>query len=151
MQIADSRCEGLIVTPGFVDLHVHLREPGFEYKEDITTGCMAAVAGGFTTIFCMPNTKPANDNTATNSYILKRSAETALCTVYPVGAISKELKGESLSNIDGLARAGVIAISDDGACVQNEQLMKEAMQRAARLDLLVITIRKITVLTTAVA
>lgn len=137
LQIIDAK--GLVVVPGFIDLHVHLREPGFEYKEDIESGSKAAVAGGFTTIFCMPNTKPANDNVETNNYILKRASEVGLCSIYPVGAISKELKGEVLADIEGLANASVIAISDDGGCVQNEAQMKCAMEIAKKLHLLVIS------------
>ena len=95
-------CRGLVVSPGFVDLHTHLREPGQEYKEDIASGTRAAVAGGFTTICCMPNTTPVCDNRAVTDLIVRQAREHGACRVHPIGAISKGLKGESLAEIGGL-------------------------------------------------
>ncbi|MGZ3439670.1 MAG: amidohydrolase family protein, partial [Polyangia bacterium] len=92
-------CTGRVVAPGFVDLHVHLREPGHEYKEDIASGARAAAAGGFTTVCCMPNTNPPNDNRAVTELIIRRAREAAVVRVLPIGAISKGLKGESLSEM----------------------------------------------------
>ena len=130
--------KGLIVSPGFIDMHAHLREPGFEQKEDIESGSKSAVAGGFTTILCMPNSNPANDCEKITKQIVQRSEEVGLIKVLPVGAISKNLNGEELTNINEMKKAGVIAISDDGSCVQNDEVMKTAMMRAKDLDLLVI-------------
>lgn len=124
--------------PAFIDLHVHLREPGFEYKEDIESGSRAARAGGYSSILCMPNTKPANDNPETTRYILRRAREVGLVRVFPVGAISKNLEGRELADIEGMAGEGVIAVSDDGSCVRNESLMRRAMEIAKKLGLLVI-------------
>jgi dihydroorotase len=128
-----------IIVPSFIDLHVHLREPGFEYKEDIESGSRAALAGGFRTIFCMPNTKPVNDSVATTRYIKGRAKEIGLVDIYPVGAITKNLEGKGLADIEGMASEGVIAISDDGSSVQDAALMEEAMSVAKRLGLLVIS------------
>jgi len=126
---------GMIVTPGFTDIHVHLREPGFEYKEDIESGSRAAVAGGFTTVCCMPNTDPVNDTASVCEYIRKRAASVALCRVLPVGAISHGLKGEALADIGDLKEAGAIAISDDGKPVMNSLLMRRAAEYASSFDL----------------
>lgn len=128
----------VIPAPAFIDLHVHLREPGQEYKEDIESGCRAARAGGFGTVFCMPNTNPVNDNPEVTKYILRRANEVGLVKVYPVCAISKNLEGKELVDFEAMAKEGVIAVSDDGSCVQNESLMLEAMKIAAKLDILVI-------------
>jgi dihydroorotase len=119
-----------IVSPGFIDLHTHLRDPGQKYKESIETGTAAAVAGGFTRICCMPNTEPVNDSANTTDYIVKRAHEAGLCHVHPVGAITKGLAGESLAGIAGLKKAGCVAVSDDGSCVQNAQLMRLAFDYA---------------------
>jgi len=102
--------QGKIVTPGLIDVHVHLREPGFEYKETIHTGVKAAVAGGFTAVCCMANTNPVNDNQEVTRYILKRATECGLARVYPIGAVSKQLKGEELACIGELKEAGVVSI-----------------------------------------
>lgn len=130
---------GLIVSPGFIDLHTHLREPGFEYKEDIESGSMAAVAGGFTSVFCMPNTNPVNDNRETTRYIMKRAGEVGILNIYPVGAISKNVSGVELSDMVGMSEEGVIAVSDDGSSVQNEELMRRGFELAKKLHLTVIS------------
>lgn len=122
--------KGCIVSPGFIDLHTHLRDPGQKYKESIETGTAAAVAGGFTRVCCMPNTEPVNDSANTTDYIVKRAREVGACHVHPIGAITKGLAGESLAGIAGLKKAGCVAISDDGKCVQNAQLMRLAFDYA---------------------
>ena len=120
----------LIVAPGLIDLHVHLREPGFGWKETIETGARAAAAGGFTTIVCMPNTLPAADTPGTIAWIRDRAAEVACVNVLPSGAISKGLMGEELAPIGSLKQAGVVAITDDGRCIQNNELMRRAVEYA---------------------
>ncbi|MEY2585537.1 MAG: dihydroorotase [Verrucomicrobiota bacterium] len=120
----------LIVAPGLIDLHVHLREPGFAWKETIESGARAAAAGGFTTIVCMPNTSPAADSPGTIAWIRDRAAEVACVNVLPSGAISKGLMGEELAPIGSLRQAGVVAITDDGRCVQNNLLMRRAIEYA---------------------
>ncbi|UCG80843.1 MAG: dihydroorotase [Desulfobacterales bacterium] len=129
---------GRIVTPGLIDMHVHLREPGHEYKETVATGCLAAAHGGFTAICCMPNTDPVNDNQSVTDYILKKARIADTVRVYPVGAISRGLRGESLSDFGELKAAGVVALSDDGNPVMNAQLMRRALEYAKGFDLLVI-------------
>src|SRR5439155_1576764 len=119
----------LIVCPGLIDMHVHLREPGFGHKETIDSGARAAAAGGFTTIVCMPNTSPVADNPSTIAWIRNRAAS-ACVNVLPTGAISKDLAGEELAPIGSLAQAGVVAITDDGHCVQNHELMRRAVEYA---------------------
>ena len=119
----------LIVCPGLIDIHVHLREPGFGHKETIESVARAAAAGGFTTIVCMPNTSPAADNSSTIAWIKNRAAG-ACVNVLPTGAISKDLAGEELAPIGSLAQAGVVAITDDGHCVQNHELMRRAVEYA---------------------
>ena len=114
----------LVVAPGFVDLHVHLREPGQEYKEDIVSGSRAAASGGFTTVCCMPNTVPPNDCRAVTELIVRRAREAALVRVRPVGAISKGLAGESLAEMGEMRDAGIVAVSDDGKPVMNAELMR---------------------------
>jgi dihydroorotase len=121
---------GLIVAPGLIDLHVHLREPGFGWKETIETGARAAAAGGFTTIVCMPNTSPVADSPGTIAWIRDRAAEVACVNVLPTGSISKGLMGEELAPIGSLKQAGVVAITDDGRCVQNNELMRRAVEYA---------------------
>ena len=121
---------GLHVFPGLIDMHVHLREPGFEYKEDIESGSKAAVKGGFTQVCCMPNTNPVTDNKVVVSYIKNRAKEVGLCKVHPIGAISKGLKGEQLAEIGDMKKAGAVAISDDGVSVSNSRLMYLAMEYA---------------------
>jgi dihydroorotase len=118
----------LIVSPGLIDMHVHLREPGFGHKETIESGAQAAAAGGFTTIVCMPNTSPAADNPSTIAWITNRACSIACVNVLPTGAISKNLAGEELAPIGSLAQTGVIAITDDGHCVQNHEVMRRAVE-----------------------
>src|SRR5207247_2343836 len=118
----------LIVAPGFIDLHVHLREPGREDEETIESGSQAAAAGGFTTICCMPNTNPVNDNPAVTSYILKEAERRAVTRIFPIGAISLGSAGENLAEIGEMVSAGVVGISDDGKPVMNGQLMRRAME-----------------------
>ena len=122
--------EGLHVFPGLIDMHVHLREPGFEGKEDIESGSKAAVAGGFTQICCMPNTNPVNDNAVVTTYIKYRSEQVNLCKVHPIGSITKGEKGEELAEIGKMASAGAVAISDDGRSVMDSKIMRLAMEYA---------------------
>ncbi len=129
---------GKIVAPGLIDMHVHLREPGFEYKETIRTGCQAAAAGGFSSICCMANTDPVNDNSSVTEYILNKAATEGCVNVFPIGAISKGLKGESLAEIGELKEAGIIAISDDGNPIMNSNLMRRALEYAKVFELPVI-------------
>ena len=126
---------GRWVTPGFVDLHVHLREPGQEYKETVATGARAAVAGGFTAVCAMPNTKPVNDNTSVTELVLARAAAAGLARVYPVGAISKGLAGEELAEYGELKAAGCVALSDDGRPVMSSGLMRRALEYARAFGL----------------
>lgn len=131
--------EGLVVVPGLIDMHTHLREPGFEYKETIQTGTSAAVAGGFTAVACMANTQPVNDNQSVTEYILKQAQRAQSARVFPVGAISVGLKGEALAEYGELKEAGVVALSDDGNPVMNNQLMRRAMEYARAFDLPIIS------------
>jgi dihydroorotase len=130
--------KGRLVLPGFVDLHVHFREPGFEYKETIQSGAAAAVAGGFTTVCCMPNTNPVNDNQAITEFIVDRAREAGLANVLPIGAITKGSEGKELAEIGDLRRAGCVAISDDGRPVMNSLVMRRAMEYALAFDVPVI-------------
>jgi dihydroorotase len=127
--------KGLIVAPGLIDSHVHLREPGFSHKETIESGARAAAAGGFTTVVCMPNTSPVADNPSTIAWIKDRAEATACVNVLPTGAITKNIAGEELAPIGSLAKAGVVAITDDGHCVQNHELMRRAVEYARMFDL----------------
>lgn len=122
---------GSFVMPGFIDLHVHLREPGLEYKETIKTGAKAAAKGGFTTICAMPNTKPVIDNAEQIRWVKEKSKEDAIINVYQIGAVTKAQKGQELADIIDMADAGAIGISEDGKSVMNAQLYKEAMKLAA--------------------
>ena len=122
-------CEGLVIIPGICDMHVHLRDPGQTHKEDILTGCEAAAAGGVTAVACMPNTIPSADSPEVIEYILKKAAG-AKAKVYPVGCITKGLKGEELCDYDALKKAGCVAVSDDGRPVQSTALMAKAMVKA---------------------
>lgn len=130
--------KGCWVVPGLIDMHVHLREPGYEYKEDIVSGTRAAAAGGFTGVACMPNTNPVNDNASVTSKILEQ-AKKGFARVYPVGAISKGSKGESLAGFGELKEAGVVAVSDDGLPVHDSQLMRRAIEYASDHQLTVIS------------
>lgn len=127
-----------LVLPGFVDVHVHFREPGFEYKETIATGSASAVAGGFTSVCCMPNTNPVNDSQSVTEFILEQARAAGNCAVFPVGAITKGSEGKELAEIGDLRRAGCVAISDDGRPVMNSLVMRRAMEYALAFDLPVI-------------
>jgi dihydroorotase len=128
--IEEIDARNLIVSPGLIDIHVHLREPGFSHKETIESGARAAAAGGFTTIVCMPNTSPVPDNPSTIAWIKDRACAIACVNVLPSGAISKNLAGEELAPIGSLAQAGVVAITDDGHCIQNHEVMRRAVEYA---------------------
>jgi dihydroorotase len=136
VRVVDVR--GSWVVPGLIDLHTHLREPGQEYKEDIETGARAAVAGGYTAVCAMPNTVPPNDNRSVSELMVRRAAEVGLVRVYPVGAISKGLKGESLAEMGELRDAGCVAVSDDGHPVMNAELMRRAMEYARTFGLTIV-------------
>jgi dihydroorotase len=136
VRIVDAR--GCWVVPGLIDLHTHLREPGQEYKEDIATGTRAAAAGGYTAVCAMPNTVPPNDNRAVSELMVRRAAEVGVVRVYPVGAISKGLMGESLAEMGELRDAGCVAVSDDGHSVMNAELMRRAMEYARTFGLPVV-------------
>jgi len=129
-EIEEIDARGLIVAPGLIDIHVHLREPGFGHKETIESGGRAAAAGGFTTIVCMPNTSPTADNPSTIAWIKDRAMAIARVNVLPAGAISRNLAGEELAPIGSLAQAGVVAITDDGHCIQNHEVMRRAVEYA---------------------
>lgn len=126
---------GKHVLPGLIDMHVHLREPGFEGKEDIQSGCRAAVAGGVTQLCCMPNTDPVCDNAVVVNYVKNRAEEVNLCKVHPVGAITRGQKGESLADIGKMKAAGAVALSDDGKSVANSYIMRLAMEYANDFNL----------------
>lgn len=128
-------CTGLTVFPGFIDMHVHLREPGFEKKEDIASGSAAAVRGGFTQICCMPNTRPVTDNKVVVSYIVNRAKEVNLCKVRPIGAITEGQEGKNLAAIGAMKAAGAVALSEDGKSVLSAGLMANAMMYAADFGL----------------
>jgi dihydroorotase len=129
-EIREIEASNLIVAPGLIDIHVHLREPGFSWKETIASGARAAAAGGFTTVLCMPNTAPVADSATTITWIQDRARATACVNVLPAGAISKNLAGEELAPIGSLAQTGVVAITDDGRCIQNHELMRRAVEYA---------------------
>jgi len=130
--------DGLIVCPGLIDMHVHLREPGQEHKETVATGTAAAVAGGFTAVACMPNTSPVNDNAGVTGYILQKAADANLARVYPIGAVSRGQKGEQLADIAELKQAGCVAITDDGRPVATALLMRRALEYASMFNMPVI-------------
>src|SRR5271166_3775139 len=129
---------GMIVAPGFIDMHVHLREPGFEHAETIESGARAAASGGFTSICSMPNTKPVNDSAMVTSYIVERARRLAVVNVFPMGASTKGSAGEELSAIGAMKAAGAVAISDDGLPVMNSRVMRRAMEFARSYGLPVI-------------
>jgi dihydroorotase len=129
---------GLIVAPGFIDMHVHLREPGQEYKETIASGAAAAVAGGFTTICAMPNTQPVNDNAAVTRFVIEQAERAALADVLPIGCLTKNSEGTELSEMGEMKEAGIVAVSDDGRPVPNAGMMRRAMEYARGFDLPVI-------------
>ena len=135
-QIIDAQDK--VVVPGLIDMHVHLREPGHEYKETIRTGCQAAASGGFTSIACMPNTNPVNDNQSVTEYIMDKARREGCVHVFPIGAITRGLQGECLTEMGELSSAGVVAVSDDGRSVKNSELMRRGMEYARNFNLLVI-------------
>lgn len=128
---------GLIIAPGLIDIHVHLREPGQSAKETIETGTRAAAAGGFTSVVCMPNTSPAVDGPSTVAWIRERARDTAAVNVFPTGAITKALAGEELAPIGSMLKEGIVAITDDGHCIQNHEVMRRATEYAKMFDLVV--------------
>ena len=130
--------KGRIVVPGLIDMHVHLREPGYEYKETIATGGLSAVVGGVTSVACMPNTAPVNDNAAVTQYIIERARRAGLANVFPVGALSVGLQGKQLAEFGEMCEAGIVAVSDDGMPVMDANLMRRALEYARMFDLLVI-------------
>jgi dihydroorotase len=138
-QVQSLDLQGKWVLPGLVDMHVHLREPGEEYKETIASGTRAAAAGGFAAVACMPNTKPVNDSAAVTTYILSRAKEEGSCFVFPVGAISRGLKGQDLAELGELREAGAVAVTDDGRPVMNSLMMRRALEYAVVFDLTVIS------------
>ncbi|MDH3529223.1 MAG: dihydroorotase [Acidobacteriota bacterium] len=129
---------GLLIAPGFIDLHVHLREPGQEHKETIATGCAAAVAGGWTSVCPMPNTKPINDNAAITRYMIEQADHAGFANVFPIGAITKSSDGEQLAEMGEMKAAGAVAVSDDGRPVPSAGIMRRAMEYARDFDLPVI-------------
>ncbi|MCM2263568.1 MAG: dihydroorotase [Desulfuromonadales bacterium] len=130
---------GCYVTPGLIDMHVHLRDPGFEYKEDIVSGTQAAVAGGFTSVCCMPNTKPVVDGKAVASYIINKAKAEGFCNVFPIGTITQGMSGERMSEMGELKETGCVAVSDDGKPVKSSELMRRALQYAKGIGILVIS------------
>jgi dihydroorotase len=130
--------EGKVACPGFVDMHVHLREPGFEEDETIASGTAAAVAGGFTGVACMPNTRPVNDDRAVTRFILEQAAAASACRVYPIAAISRGMAGEELSGFGALVENGVVAFSDDGLPVSSGLLMRRALESSLPFDVPII-------------
>lgn len=139
LDIAVIDASGKVVAPGLVDMHVHLREPGQEYKEDIESGTLAAVFGGVTSVACMPNTEPVCDNETVVTYIKTRAEEVGYANVYPVGSISKGLEGKFLAEIGKMAFAGAVAVSDDGRPVENSALMRRAIEYSQMFDVTVIS------------
>ncbi|MDU0457270.1 MAG: dihydroorotase [Geobacteraceae bacterium] len=130
---------GKYVVPGLIDMHVHLRDPGLEYKEDIVSGTRAAVSGGFTSVCCMPNTKPTIDNKAVASYIVNKAKSDGFCNVFPVGSITYGLSGDRMAEMGELKESGCVAVSDDGRPVTNSELMRRSLQYAAGIGIMVIS------------
>lgn len=132
------KADGLLVLPGFIDMHCHLREPGFEYKETVSSGCAAAVKGGISSVMCMANTDPVNDCASVTAYILEKASDAKLARVYPVGSLTRGMGGESLSEMGELAGAGCVAVSDDGKPVRNGEIMRRAIQYSESFGMFVI-------------
>lgn len=130
-------CAGLLVTPGLIDLHVHLREPGQSAKETLATGTACAAAGGFTSVVCMPNTSPAVDNASVVTWILEKAKADAVVNVFPTGALTKGIAGEELAPIGAMKKAGIVALTDDGKCIQNHEIMRRACEYARMFGLTV--------------
>lgn len=130
---------GKYVTPGLIDMHVHLRDPGLEYKEDIISGTRAAAAGGFTSVCCMPNTKPPIDNKAIASYIINKAKAEGFCNVFPVGTITYGMNGDRMAEMGELKESGCVAVSDDGKPVNNSELMMRSLQYAKGIGIMVIS------------
>ena len=130
---------GMLVAPGLIDMHTHLREPGFEYRETIRTGSEAASHGGFTSVACMPNTRPVNDNRSVTEFIIRRAAECNLVNVYPIAAVSRGSEGVTMAEFWDLKNAGAVAFSDDGKPVTNSALMRRALEYASSLDMPIIS------------
>ncbi len=131
--------KGMLVVPGLIDMHVHLRDPGLEYKEDIVSGTKAAAAGGFTSVACMPNTKPVNDNKTVTAYILDKARREGVVNVFPIGAITQGSKGEAMAEMGELKESGCVAVSDDGHPVANAELMRRALEYARGMGIMVIS------------
>ena len=131
--------DGLVVTPGLIDLHCHLREPGFEYKETIESGSMAGVAGGFTTLVAMANTEPVNDNASVTEYIIRKARDVGLLNVLPVGAVTKGMQGKELTEVGELKAAGVAILSDDGKPIMDSDVMRRALEYSKAFDLSIMT------------
>lgn len=130
-------CTGLVVAPGLIDLHVHLREPGQSAKETIATGTACAAAGGFTSVVCMPNTSPSVDNASVVTWILEKAKTDAVVNVFPTGALTKGIAGEELAPIGAMKKAGIVALTDDGHCIQNHEIMRRVCEYARMFDLTV--------------
>ncbi|MBA3060776.1 MAG: dihydroorotase, partial [Nitrospirae bacterium] len=130
---------GLYIMPGLIDMHAHLREPGYEYKETIKTGTMAAVKGGFTTVCSMPNTNPVNDNSSVTDFIIRKAIQEGACTVYPIGAITKGQKGEELAEMGIMYAEGCVAFSDDGKPVMNSLIMRRALEYSRTFNVPIIS------------
>ncbi len=130
---------GFLVIPGLIDMHVHLREPGFEYKETIKTGTFAAIKGGFTTVCCMPNTNPVNDHESVTEFIIRKAKQEGFCSVYPIGAITKGQKGDELAEIGTMKNEGCVAFSDDGRPVINSTVMKRALEYSKTFNVPIIS------------
>jgi len=130
---------GCIVVPGLIDIHTHLREPGYEYKETIRTGTLAAVRGGFTSVCCMPNTNPVNDNISVTKFIIEKAQTEGACKVYPIAAITRGQKGEALTELEALVKAGCVAFSDDGRPVMNSLIMRRALEYSKIFDVPIVS------------
>ena len=127
--------KGRTVVPGLVDMHIHLREPGYEYKETIATGCASAAKGGYTSVCPMPNTKPVADNAAVIEAVVKKAQEAGLCRVYPIGAATKGIEGDQISEMGLMKEAGIVAVSDDGRPIKNAGIMRKVLEYSSDFDL----------------